>query len=184
MKTCCRCNIEKEDHLFRSIKQTISKLNSWCKECENTYARERYPNQKERKLNYYQQNKESFRQTNKNWRNNNIEHLREYDRKKRQKPQNKLRNNVRKRIKELISSPQSTSKLLGCSGQFLKNYLEAKFVNGMTWDNYGFYGWHMDHIRPIASFDLNNEAEVKECFHYTNLQPLWAKDNLSKGAKF
>lgn len=183
MKTCCRCGCEKEDHLFGIIKYK-NKLTSSCKLCNNAYHRERYPKEKEKKSNYYQQNKQRFKENCKKWRNDNVEYVREYNREKNLRPENKLRKNVSKRIKRLFSYPQSTSKLLGCSGQFLKEYLEAKFVDGMTWDNYGFYGWHMDHIRPIASFDLNNEAEVKECFHYTNLQPLWAKDNLSKGAKF
>lgn len=53
----------------------------------------------------------------------------------------------------------------------------------MSWDNYGMYGWHIDHIKPCSSFDLSNPAEQKICFHYTNLQPLWAKENLSKGKK-
>ena len=52
----------------------------------------------------------------------------------------------------------------------------------MSWGNYG--KWHVDHIRPCASFNLVNEEEQKKCFHYTNLQPLWAKDNLSKGSKY
>ena len=54
----------------------------------------------------------------------------------------------------------------------------------MKWDNHGLYGWHIDHIQPCNSFDLSNEEEQKKCFHYSNMQPLWAFDNLSKGAKY
>ena len=54
----------------------------------------------------------------------------------------------------------------------------------MSWDNHGYDGWHVDHIRPCASFDLTDEEQVRKCFHYTNLQPLWAKDNLRKGSEW
>lgn len=76
----------------------------------------------------------------------------------------------------------STLKLLGCSIEQLKTHLQAQFRPGMTWDNYG--DWHIDHIRPCASFDLTNPEQQRECFNFKNLQPLWAKDNLSKGAKY
>ena len=72
--------------------------------------------------------------------------------------------------------------LTGCSKDELFKYLESKFIEDMTWDNYG--KWHIDHIRPCASFNLENSEEQIECFHYTNLQPLWAKDNISKGSKY
>jgi hypothetical protein len=72
--------------------------------------------------------------------------------------------------------------LVGCSVYELMQHLEAQFVPGMSWGNYG--EWHIDHIRPCASFDLADLAEQKACFHYTNLQPLWAVDNLSKHAKW
>ena len=73
--------------------------------------------------------------------------------------------------------------LVGCSMDQLKEHLERQFTEGMTWDNYGFYGWHIDHIIPCVSFDLTDIEQQKKCFHYTNLQPLWAKDNLSKGSR-
>lgn len=70
--------------------------------------------------------------------------------------------------------------LIGCSIDDLRDYLESKFSEGMSWDNYGFYGWHVDHIKPCALFDLTQPQEQRQCFHYSNLQPLWAKDNFSK----
>jgi len=76
-----------------------------------------------------------------------------------------------------------TRELLGCSIQELKLYLESKFQPGMTWENHGTFGWHIDHVKPCASFDLSDAREQEKCFHYTNMQPLWAKENLSKGSK-
>lgn len=76
-----------------------------------------------------------------------------------------------------------TLDLLGCSVPFFKKYLESKFLLNMSWDNYGLKGWHIDHIAPIATFDLFNSEQQRKCFHYTNLQPLWADENLKKGKK-
>lgn len=78
----------------------------------------------------------------------------------------------------------STVKLLGCSAKDLCIYIESKWATGMSWDNYGLRGWHIDHIRPCASFDPTDPEQQEACFHYTNLQPLWAKDNLSKKDKW
>lgn len=74
-----------------------------------------------------------------------------------------------------------TETLIGMTFKELKVYLETRFTEGMTWENYG--QWHIDHILPISRFDLTNLEEQKKAFHYTNLQPLWAKDNLKKHAK-
>lgn len=70
-----------------------------------------------------------------------------------------------------------TYKLIGCDMDFLRSYLESKFTKGMSWDNYG--QWHIDHIKPCNSFNLSVPEEVKSCFHYTNLQPLWATTNIA-----
>ena len=69
--------------------------------------------------------------------------------------------------------------LIGCEVDYLMYYIQSKFTKGMNWNNYG--KWHIDHIKPCCSFDLSKASEQRKCFHYTNLQPLWAKDNLSKG---
>lgn len=77
---------------------------------------------------------------------------------------------------------ERTYKLIGCSPVALKQWLESHFDSGMSWENYGTE-WHVDHRQPISSFDLKNPFHQKACFHYTNLYPLWAKENLSKGSK-
>ena len=94
-----------------------------------------------------------------------------------------LRSRLGCAIKRQNSNKNNTTiDLLGCSVSFLKGYFEAKFKDGMTWENHG--EWHIDHIKPCASFNLLDEEQQKKCFHYTNLQPLWGSENLSKGCKF
>mgnify|MGYP002639326074 CR=1 FL=1 len=79
-----------------------------------------------------------------------------------------------------VRKSATTMKLLGCSPEYLRNHLEMQFTAGMSWKNYGLHGWHVDHIRPCSSFDMSDPKQQRKCFHYTNLQPLWAKDNLAK----
>jgi len=99
-----------------------------------------------------------------------------------------IKNKLRMRISCAVKSQgtykaDKTMNLIGCTINDLKNYLEEQFMEGMTWDNYGLYGWHIDHIIPCVSFDFTKEEEQKKCFHYTNLQPLWARENLRKSGK-
>ena len=77
----------------------------------------------------------------------------------------------------------SAVKDLGCTIEQFKVYLESKFTKGMNWDNYGLHSWHIDHVKPLSSFDLTDKEQFKKACHYTNLQPLWAKDNLIKSNK-
>ncbi len=116
----------------------------------------------------------------KNWHKKNQKKI--YKR-RRAKSYEKLANAVRCRIRGCIKlnyRSLRTEKLLGITIDELRLYLERKFKKGMTWDNYGFRGWHLDHIQPLSSFNLTDTEEQKKAFHYTNLQPLWAKDNLRK----
>lgn len=80
------------------------------------------------------------------------------------------------------SKTGSAVTLLGCSVKELKQHIEKKFDHGMTWANWGRDGWHIDHIRPLSSFDLTNSKQLAEACHYSNLQPLWARKNEAKGA--
>lgn len=94
-----------------------------------------------------------------------------------------LRSRLRRAIKDEFKIG-SAIKDLGCSIIELKSYLESKFLSGMSWDNYGLEGWHIDHVKPLSAFDLSDRKQMLEACHYTNLQPLWAKDNLSKSDKY
>lgn len=94
----------------------------------------------------------------------------------------KLSDNLRCRLKMAMRSNAkkgSAVKLLGCSIEDFKIYLSSLFKPGMTWDNYG--DWHIDHKKPLSRFDLTDETQLAEACHWTNLQPLWASENSSKG---
>lgn len=93
----------------------------------------------------------------------------------------KLQKNLRHRLGKLLKQQTSSIAVafLGCSLDELKTYLQSKFQPGMTWDNYG--QWHIDHVKPLSSFDLTNIEQLKTACHYENLQPLWATQNLKKG---
>ena len=77
----------------------------------------------------------------------------------------------------------SITVLLGCTIVEFRGYIQKQWLPGMSWDNWTKDGWHIDHIKPCSSFDLSKEYEQRACFHYTNMQPLWAVDNLRKGNK-
>lgn len=151
---------------------------------------------------YKEQCKECRKKYEKKWRQDNKDYMSEYNRaygqahreeitkheQKRLKADVcfKIRKNLRIRLWNAIKNNQkggSAVKHLGCSVQFLKRHLEERFLPGMSWENYGLYGWHIDHIKPLSSFDLSDLEQIKVACHYTNLQPLWAKDNISKGNK-
>ena len=101
----------------------------------------------------------------------------------RQDPVYRLVRNLRRRVGLALTSQattkdETTLKLAGCTVAHLVNHLESQFKDGQSWANYG--EWHVDHIRPCASFDLSDPAQRKECFHWSNLQPLWGAENLAK----
>jgi len=148
---------------------------------------------KEVRTRYNELYPDKIRQGQKEYRKKNSKKLNTYIAKWRKIPQNQIAFNLRNRASRTIKGEyRSTSalELLGCSTEQVVQHLEDQFTEGMNWENYGrpngdvLAGWHIDHIRPCASFDLTNEEQQRVCFHYTNLQPLWAKDNMSKGDKY
>jgi len=155
---------------------------------------------KEKNPEYYKKYNKEYGAKNRNkltlkqkeWYHKNREkrcaYMNNYVKERRDKDiQFKISSVLRSRFRQAIKKNHKTGsaiKKLGCSITELKSYLESKFLTGMTWDNYGLDGWHIDHIKPLSAFDLSDEKETLEACHYTNLQPLWAKDNLSKGDRY
>ena len=121
---------------------------------------------------YYEENKEKEKLRKKKYYEEN--------------PQARIARNLRRRVRGALKSQgaiksKKTEELLGCSVKFFIEHLESLFDDKMTFENYG--EWHIDHIMPCVSFDLTKIKEQKRCFNYTNQQPLWGSDNLSKGSK-
>ena len=124
----------------------------------------------------------------KEWAEKNRARINRWDREKRKSdPLYKLSKNIRCRIREGIKNnnlikKDLTETMLNCTFKELKIYLELKFKRGMSWSNYGKGGWHIDHIKPLAT--AKTEADIIRLNHYTNLQPLWAEENLRKARKY
>jgi hypothetical protein len=190
---CSKCNIRKPvsqyhaDHRPNSKKGIIAKCKSCCRKISQEW-RATHKDTRDRteyRKTYYEKNKDKFQQWNKDWRkiNDRSQYHREY---RDKNPSARIacycRNRIRNAIKNGYKASSSLS-LTGCNNwNELKIYLESKFTDGMTWENMG--QWHIDHVKPCSSFDLTDLEQQKECFHYTNLQPLWAKENLSKSNKY
>jgi hypothetical protein len=161
-KKCCSCKSWHPLVEYNYCKSHWDNLRNDCKKCLKEWRKE---------------NRKKLSQKNK-----------EYEKKRKlTDPEFKLVKTLRSRIgtalrKQNSNKNNTTNELLGCSISFLKTYISEKFKDGITWDNHG--EWHIDHIKPCASFNLLDDEEQKKCFHYTNLQPLWASENLSKGCRY
>jgi hypothetical protein len=137
----------------------------------------------------YERDKMPFLEKNKIWRKNNKEYHFKHIKERINNGDMclKIRLNLRSRLSIALKNNQKVGSAvsdLGCSIEEFKLHLESKFLPGMTWDNYGINGWHIDHVKPLIAYNLVDPKQLKEACYYTNLQPLWAKDNLSKGGKY
>lgn len=176
------------------LKQYFKKYQVINKDKISKYWKERYkilrkdPNwlkkEKIRKQIYSKNNKEKIREYQKK---NRLTTNKRYSDRRKNDIRFKLLGNLRNRIVKVIRKSHkslSTMFLIGCEIDYLMYHLQSQFKPGMTWDNYGVDGWTIDHIKPCSLFDLSKPEEQKICFHYTNLQPLWWKDNRSKGVTY
>jgi hypothetical protein len=210
MKSCSTCKENLPLTSFNKKSQTKDGLSGICKNCIKIISRRDYIKHSDkikkrvknfREVNpdyskdYYKNNLDYFKKYNNNtsekrkqWQRDNKTRISETRRIRWEKyPELKLKARLRSYYwfhlkKSKTEKTNSSIKLLGCSIQNFKSYLENKFQNGMSWENHG--EWHLDHIKPCASFDLSDPVQLGACFHYTNFQPLWAKDNLKKGARY
>jgi hypothetical protein len=177
MKQCVTCCIFKNLDSFGLVKGIVRNT---CKQCINIQAKIRYDNQTS-------DEKEKYLAKKRIYDHSKYQKVKNQKQKKTLDPiQHRLRKNLRRRLSAALKGNYKTGsaiKDLGCSIEFFKSYLESKFQQNMNWDNYGFYGWHIDHIKPLWSFDLTNPIELRQAVHYTNLQPLWAIDNYKKKNK-
>jgi hypothetical protein len=151
-KQCTKCKETKELTEFYQNKSSKDGFITRCKACIRVYQK------------------------------NNRDKINAAKRKKRAEcPEARITHATRNRMRKFINGEKksaSTLELLGCTREHFRLHLEQQFTDGMTWDNYG--DWHMDHIQPCASFDQADPEQQKQCWHYTNYQPLWAEDNIRK----
>lgn len=165
MKLCTKCKIIKDYIFFCTDKKSKDGYQSWCKNCKS----------KQIILAGYN------RRGDKPYRTRTKEQARKRYHK------NKLTFNVSRQIRRSLKSLKNNrhwEEIVGFSLGQLRDHLENKFVEGMSWDNYG--RWHIDHIRPVSSFNFNTceDYAFKQCWDLSNLQPLWAIDNIIKGKKY
>ena len=199
MKTCTGC---KQTKAFTEFHKKRHGLRSQCKACRKAYHQNNREKIIARVSKWQKNNREKKNANNRKYRENNREkcnasqrktHRRpEYKKKRRAREKERYRTDPLYRIKRILSSrlhcalkgsikSANTMKLVGCSALHAKDHLEKQFQPGMTWENHG--KWHVDHIMPCASFDLTDPEQQRRCCHYTNLQPLWGKENIIKRDK-
>lgn len=189
MKQCKKCNEFKPLVEYCNRKGEKDGKHRYCKSCLNTNFKEYYHTSGRKENEYYktyrEQNKEYFNKYSHTHYHTKKELYREWSR-------NRYATDIEFRIKHLTAGriyaalytyqalkKDRTIEYLGCTISEYCDYLESKFDSNMTWENQGTY-WQIDHIRPIASFDLTDEEQLYQCFHYTNTQPMEKTENRLK----
>lgn len=197
-KKCPKCNKIKNITEFNKNKSTKDGLQIYCTECRKFLYKKNKEQVKRTGSLYYKENRKKILERVKIWGEKNEDKVKNYKKKyvennrtkinekivqrKKNDPILKLKMLYRSKLnKILISKTEKTFELIGCSPTELKEYLERQFKDGMSWDNHGLFGWHIDHIIPLSS--AKNDEEMKKLCHFTNLQPLWAAENIEKRNK-
>ncbi len=188
IKNCPVCFLDKDRFLFNKHNKNKDGLCYSCRECNSKYKKEYYLKNRDRLIkktkDYSLKNKDKITVRAKNYRIKNKKRRNLYEKEKKKSDIGyKLKGRLRIRLWNALKNDQKTGSAvdnLGCSVEFLKDYLEKQFKPGMTWENWSHDGWHIDHIIPLNSFDLLDKDQLLKACHYTNLQPLWAAENCSK----
>ena len=186
--SCKKCDFEDVEKWRQNNKEKT-------KQQKQRYLKKHCQENLNRGKKYRENNKEKNLTRIRNWRENNKQYFityyqenkskitKQYSKRKKIDILFKLSSLYRSKINKILGSNKNTAtfEIIGCSPQELKKHLENQFIVGMSWDNHGLFGWHIDHIIPLSS--AKTEEEIYKLCHYTNLQPLWAKDNLAKSNK-
>ena len=177
-KICDSCKLEKSLEDFYPKKRK-------CKICHRLQSKSCYikyrEKNREHRRDYYKKNREDIQRKYKE------RDISKYLENKRNNPNHVIATTIRARLNRAIIQQFKKVKsieLLGCSIDECRLYLESKFKEGMSWENYGSKGWHIDHVIPCSYFDLTLVDNQIKCFHYTNLQPLWWRENLEKADRY
>ena len=188
MKICTKCKIEKKLEEFNKDSSKSDGIYSSCKQCN--VRNEYFNSRKLQKSKYdrlrYDLNREKIKiDSNTRYHKNKKRYNKSSVQNTNSDPIRKLKSSLRKRINKIIRGDLkggSAIKDLGCSVEFLKQYLESKFQPGMNWNNRGFgkNKWQLDHIVPLFSFDLSKKEDFLKACHYTNLQPIWYENHIQK----
>lgn len=211
-KICSKCSIVKDICEFHKFIHSKDGVRNTCKKCRklesaknSEYRKKNIENIKHKNKLWFEKNptysknyqkeynlknRKKLNDKLKKWRDikkSNPIHLKKENLKRKEKYNKdinyRLRQIFRTRINKIIKFGRGKKSLvlLGCTLEEFRLYIENKFQDGMSWDNYGYRGWHLDHIIPLSI--VINEEELHKLFHYTNLQPMWAIDNIKKSNK-
>lgn len=209
MKVCTHCHESKDESEFNARKALKDGLRSTCRTCDSVCRKGYKKATKEEQREYYRANRELMLDKQKRYAETHADIVRErrrrhrkanktvlnhkqneyYKERRKHDLQFKLKTGLRTRLNIAIKGAQkggSAIRDLGCSMDEFKRYIESKFMPGMNWDNWG-HGkgkWNLDHIVPLSWFDLTNAEQFKTAAHFTNYQPLWHFDNLSKKDRY
>ena len=175
VKRCSSCTEWKHLDQYTIKTSRPDGLCDKCKSCWTQYRKERADKDKE----YRKNNRDKVNTWKKNGRHRKLESPDD------KFIQRQIKENLARRLRLLLEGQksQNTMDIIGCSVEELKSHLETTWSEGMSWDNYGVHGWHIDHRLPCASFDHSDEAQISQCWNWKNLQAMWAEDNLKKGAR-
>lgn len=212
-KRCLKCQRKRLAKFFSKRSASSDGLQKICKDCANSNNHKYYKNNKSYYIDRYASNRDILLKRNKKWNKNNQDKTKEHRRKflknnpdyySKYRELNKEKLNTKTRIRDSFrlkndiifklkknyrnrlydyykgsNRSKTSEKIIGISWNGFKLHIEQQFSSGMTWENYG--EWHIDHIVPLSSG--KDKKELEKLFHYTNCQPLWAKENLSKSDK-
>lgn len=196
MKICVCCNLNLPlEEFYRKRRKCPSQNNldereAQCRSCKKSKSKKPHlvARRKVRQKAYRQANPERERKRTTAWNKANPDRVNKNNRENKKKrirenPVLAIRYHMSSRLSHILAGrakPAPTMSLVGCSLEDLQAHIQRLFQPGMTWDNYGVHGWHVDHKRPCSSFDFKDPDQVRQCFHFSNLQPLWALDNWIK----